>query len=292
MRLSRILLLTFCASAFAAPAAWGAPHGETASVDQRLAAVDTWAFAIGGGNLSGDLAARYAGFDLVVVDGEEVTQAQVRKFHAAGAIVLAYVSVGTIERGRAWYRRAKRYRLDYWGDWGEWYANVARRGFRDLIARRVAPGMLRKGVDGLFLDNVDMIEQHRSQRRGMRALVTRLSRAVHTRGGYLFAQNGASVLSPMLGRLDGWNREDVGFTYDFDHRRYLRSSAAELRTAQSELRLVRARGLLTLSTSYTHGSSADRDASVAFACAAGALPFVSNISLTRVGAPTACPPFS
>ena len=48
----------------------------------RLAAVHTWAFAIGNGTLSGDIAQRYAGYDLVVVDGQEVTKRQVATLHA------------------------------------------------------------------------------------------------------------------------------------------------------------------------------------------------------------------
>lgn len=256
--------------------------------DARLAGVDSWAFAIGSGNLRGDVAERFDGYDLVVVDGEEVTRRQVARLKSRGTIVLAYLSVGTIERGRWWYRRAKPFRLGYWGDWGEWYANTARRGYRDLIARRVVPRILAKGVDGLFLDNVDMIETHRRQRRGMRALVASLGGTAHARGGYLFAQNGAAVIGPMLRDLDGWNREDVAFSYDFDRRRYRRTGAVATAAAQAELRRIRAKGLLTLATSYTAGSNAQRDEAMLAACAAGALPFVSNIGLTRVGPPLAC----
>ena len=48
--------------------------------------------------------------------------------------MLAYLSVGTIERYRSWYRAARPYRLDLWGDWGEWYADTSKAGFRRLIS--------------------------------------------------------------------------------------------------------------------------------------------------------------
>ena len=50
-------------------------------------------------------------------------------------------------------------------------------------------------------------------------------------------------------------------------------------------------GLLVTATYYTEaGDAAAFDESVANACAAGALPFVSNIALTRIpGVPPACP---
>ena len=178
-RVRPLLLAAVLLVAVAAPAA------ATPS-DPRLAGVHSWAFAIGSGDLDGDYAARYAPFDLVVVDGEEVTAKQVAALHANGTVVLGYLSVGTIEKGRSWFAAAKRYRLELWEDWGEWYADVAQRGYRTLIARTVAPKLRAKKLDGLFLDNVDMVETHRRQRAGMVALVKTLARD----GGLLFAQNG------------------------------------------------------------------------------------------------------
>lgn len=283
--MGRLWPLTAVALALALACAAPASAGST---DTRLSSVRSWAFAIGDRALSGDLAKRYAGYGLVVVDGEEVSRRQVRRLRATGAVVLAYLSVGTIEPGRSWYRKARRHRLDLWGDWGEWYADTSSRRYRNLIARDVAPKILAKGVDGLFLDNVDMIETHRRQRRGMRALVARLSKGVRARGGFLFTQNGAAVIGPMVRYLDGWNREDLVFGYDFDRRRYVRNGVRTTAAAQAELRAMGDRGLLTLATSYTAGSPALRTEAMIAACAAGALPFVSNIGLTRVGSPLVC----
>lgn len=237
----------------------------------RLAALHTWAFAIGNGTLSGDIKQRYAGYDLVVVDGQEVTKRQVATLRDGGALVLGYLDAGTIEPYRPWYRRAKPYRLDYWKQWGEWYANVDAPGFRRLIVG-VAASFERKGIDGLFLDNTDMIETHPKQAPGMRRVVAALARLVHGRGGFLFAQNGADVDGPILRYLDGWNREDIGTDP----------------SAVRDLRAERKHGLLTLATGYVKNAASpavQRD--VRLACRAGALPFVSNLALTRVPHPQA-----
>jgi endo-alpha-1,4-polygalactosaminidase (GH114 family) len=255
------------AAAILTAACVAACAGAASGLPPRLAAVHRWAFAIGTGTLSGNLAHRYAGYDLVVVDGQEVTPRQVRTLHRAGALVLGYLDVGTIEPYRPWYPRAKPYRLDYWKEWGEWYANVDAAGYRRLM-RSVATRMLRKGLDGLFLDNTDMVETHPKQASGMRKVVARLAALVHARGGFLFAQNGADVDGPFLRYLDGWNREDVGTDP----------------AAPRELRTMRARGLLTLATGYVASSRNTRAIrrDVAIACRAGALPFVSNLELTRI----------
>jgi uncharacterized protein (TIGR01370 family) len=262
------------------------PPVDAAPPDRRLAEVRSFALALGEGNLDGDLGRRFAGYDLVVVDGQEATARDVRELRAGGRIVLGYLSVGTIERWRPWYRRARPYRLDLWDDWGEWYADVNRRGFRRLIGWRVAPRVLAKGFDGLFLDNVDMVETHPRRTRGMRLLVRALGRRVHARDGFLFAQNGERSLGPLLGVLDGWNREDVTYTYDFDRRAYVRSRGT--RAAQSALRRIARAGLLVTATDYVRANDGvARSRAVANACAAGAVPFVSDIGLRRVDQPPA-----
>jgi endo-alpha-1,4-polygalactosaminidase (GH114 family) len=153
--------------------------------DPRLADAESWAFAIGGGMLGGDrekVGDRLGDFDLVVVDGELATAGEVEELQDRGAAVLGYMSVGTIEKWRGWFDRVKRFRLEPWKAWKhEWFADVARAKLRRIIARRIAPRLLRKGFDGLFLDAVDMIEvrRHRAQRAGMRKLVRALAGLTH-----------------------------------------------------------------------------------------------------------------
>jgi hypothetical protein len=257
---------------------------DAAPRDPRLQQVRSFAFGLGSGNLDGDVSARFAPFDLVVVDGQEARRSQVQALRGAGKLVLGYLSVGTIEPFRPWYRRARPYRLrDRFEEFNEFFAATSRRGYRRLIARRVAPALLRRGFDGLFLDNTDMIETHRRQTRGMRILIRTLARLVHRRGGLLFSQNGQDSIGPVLRFYDGWNREDVTWTYDFDRRRYVRVSQRDHAGALAALRRIGAAGLLVTATDYTAGGDAEAEAeSVREACAAGALPFVSNIQLTRI----------
>lgn len=263
-------LAALLALAAAAPAA-AVPRNP------RLAAARTFALALGDGAAGKDL----SGYDVVVVDGD-TPAARVKQLRAGGAVVLGYLDVGTIEPYRSWYQAAKPYRLDYWPDWGEWYADVASPGFRRLIASRVAPQTLRRGFDGLFLDNVDMIETHRGQRAGMLALVRRLARLP----GLLFAQNGDDVIGPFLRYLDGWNREDVTRTYDFDTKRYVAVSPGDHAAAIATIRRIAARGKLVTATDYVAaGDTAGARAATAAACAAGALSYVSDIDLKRVPRP-------
>jgi uncharacterized protein (TIGR01370 family) len=256
--------------------------------DRRLRSVETWAFAIGTGARA-EVLQQPDAFDLVVVDGEEVTARQVQKLRRHGTIVLGYLSVGTIERWRWWHGAASPYKLELWDDWGEWYADVSRQGFRDLIATRVAPRMLSKGLNGLFLDNTDMVETHGAQRDGMKALVARLARRVHRGNKFLFTQNGDSSVGPTLRYYDGWNREDVTWTYDFDREQYVRVGSADHADALAAIRRISGRGLLVTTTDYVAAGSPDAvSEAVEASCDAGAIPYVSNIQLSRVPSPLRC----
>jgi endo-alpha-1,4-polygalactosaminidase (GH114 family) len=262
-----------------------APPTQAAPRDRVLRHVHTWAFAIGDGTLNGDLVARYSRYDLVVLDGEGATARQVAALRRAGKLVLAYVDVGTIEPWRSWYTLLKPYRLAYWPDWGEWYAEVSKPGFRHAVAARIAPAVLGKRFDGLFLDNTDMIESYPRQAAGMRTLIAALAGLVHRHHRLLFTQNGEDSIGSELRYFDGWNREDATGTYDFGLHRYVVQPRDEIIAAQRALRRIAAAGLLVLSTDYVSSAGSPTGTqAVANACAAGALPFLSNIDLTRVPA--------
>ncbi|MHB8059712.1 MAG: endo alpha-1,4 polygalactosaminidase [Gaiellaceae bacterium] len=274
------------AAALVAGLAGAAEAATTNGRKARLARARSFAFAIGDGTLRGDLGQRYARFDLVVTDGESANAKDVVAIRRrSGGLVLGYLDVGTIESYRGWYKAAKRYRLDFWGDWGEWYANVSAAGFRSLMLKRVAPGMLARGFDGLFLDNTDMTETHPAQKRGMRSLVVGLSRLTRARGKLLMVQNGADVNWPLRRLYDAINFEDVSFGYDFGRRAYVRRSATAVARAQREIQRYLGAGLKVTATDYVAaGKAAQTRIAVRNACSAGALSYVSDINLRRIPA--------
>ncbi|MEO8092734.1 MAG: endo alpha-1,4 polygalactosaminidase [bacterium] len=279
----------------AALAVTGAVPAEPA---ERALSPSSFAFAIGNGTLDGNpgaVGSRYARFDLVVVDGEEAKAGEVEAIEAGGAVVLAYLSVGTVEKWRGWYPRLKRYRLKAWRDWkDEWYADASKAGYRDELVAIAGDEILDKGFDGLFLDNTDMVEtrSHRRQRKGMGKLVAGLDELVDADGRLLFTQNGApgmlegygDAVDPLIGHFDGWNREDVSWTYDFDRRRYVRNRNGDRSEALAELDRIHTAGLVTTATDYvglTNQSTGAECESVANAEGVDALDYVADIGLTK-----------
>jgi polysaccharide biosynthesis protein PelA len=292
-RLVQAVITTLLASTLAAPAlaaqpvasprAVLAPAPRSPSAKERLTGARTFSFALGA-RLNATTVVRLGRHDLVVVDGEDATRAQIAAIRRRGALVLGYLSVGSVESWRSWFASLKDHRLEPLGDWdGERYADVSAAPARDALADQIAPALLAKGFDGLFLDNVDMIETHQAQAAGMLDLVTRLSQRVHAAGQLLMGQNGDSIIGPYLPLLDAWNREDPTGTYDFARKRYVLTDAAGRAFARHTLKSVRAAGVVTTTTDYfasTRSRAARR--AIRTSCATGAIPTVADIALERV----------
>jgi endo-alpha-1,4-polygalactosaminidase (GH114 family) len=293
MALRRAIPAVFLAAV--AGAAFVGASSANAGSPPPLSGVHSWAFAIGNHTLDGDaqdVADRYSRFDLVVLDGEEAKPADIAAIKATGTGVLLYLSVGTIEKWRGWYPEMKRYRLKAWKDWkDEWFADTSKQGYRDAV-EGIAANLMDKGADGLFLDNVDMVEtnSHKAQRAGMGELVAGLDALVSADNRYLFDQNGAPGMlhgypsqgvDPLYDHFDGWNREDASWTWDFDRHRYKPVNGDG---ALDVLDKIAGKGLWTGATDYVNldddrrgpeCDSVDRAASV------GAVDYVADIGLTK-----------
>ena len=264
----------------------GSSAGSGAAPSARSEGPRSFALALGIDADDPGARASLAGYDLVVVDGGETSTEAVTALQDHGATVLAYLSVGTVEPGRDWFATAEDegWLLDHWPDWDEWYADVAEPDLRGLLVDE-ARTELAKGFDGLFLDNTDMVQAHPDQREGMQQLVADLDEAVGP-DRLLFAQNGDPVAAGIVDHLDGWNREDVSQTYDFDEEAYAAVSADDHAVAVAQLAALHERGLVVTAADYTDGHDAAVDAAAQrAACGAGALPFTSDIGLTRIPAP-------
>lgn len=229
-------------------------------------------------------------YDLVVVDGTETTPATVAALQAAGTTVLGYLSVGTLEPGRPWFAEAQRagWLLERWERWDEWYADVRQPGLRALLLG-VAEEVLAVGFDGLFLDSTDLPETHPEQAESMLELVRDLDELVGPQR-LLFAQNGDPQGTGLDQYLDGWNREDVTFTFDPEADGYLPVDPTDQAEAMEQLRSLADAGLVVTATDYLAGTDEMLiEEAAAVACGAGALPFVADIDLTQLPAePLTC----
>ena len=241
----------------------------------RLVKVCSWAPGFGGAPVSG-----LRGFDLVVVDGVrqkdgtvDVGPAGVRALRRGGALVLSYLSVGTLERWRHYAtQRAYRWTLRAVDGWpGERYVDARNRGWRRLM-RAEALRLRRAGFDGLYLDNVDVAEVYPRTRPGLIRLVRNLRQAVP--GLLLVQQNGLVVVEAVP--TDAIAHEDVWWRWNG---RYRRSPPAETSRVLRRLRALHAEGLPVFTLDYARRGSPAAQQVVSRSLAEGFHPAVSLVDL-------------
>ena len=251
----------------------------------RFTQADSFALALGTDLSESGSRSSLAGYGIAVVDGQQSRSRDIAALQASGTLVIGYLSVGTLEPWRPWYKRLIKFRLKG-KTWGEPYARVSSSAYQRELTR-IASRLAAKGFDGLFLDNMDVVERYPSEAQGMRLLLSRISGQLRQEQKLVIAQNSFSFAKANAALLSGWNREDVSFTFSTKRRSYESVKPSERRRAGWELKTMRRLGLKTFATDYLPDQSAAwlaRD----FACAQGALSFTSNIELTDISPASTC----
>ena len=133
-----------------------------------------WVAFYGTADEMGDLARVATTFRLIVIDADpkigNFTRAQIATLHAGGRnTVVSYLDVGSCERARSYFHVAPRGLTPcgantaaqlgrYTGYPDEVWMNPANPSYQQLILEHVAPRLAATGVDGFFLDNLELLE--------------------------------------------------------------------------------------------------------------------------------------
>ncbi|MFL5305792.1 MAG: endo alpha-1,4 polygalactosaminidase [Polyangia bacterium] len=232
-------------------------HAETAKpgAGPGIRANAPWLSFYGTAGQMGDLDGVAATFRLINIDADPDTgnfsPRQIRELKAGGRnTVISYLNIGSCERTRQYWKRAPAGLLPcatnraaqiapYRGFPDEVWMNPSNPEYQRLILEHVAPRLAATGVDGFFLDNLEIVEHgasgagtgapcDRACVTGTLALVARLRRAFP--GLVLVMQNATSATTreavvggvPFPRILDGVSHEEVYAP------RYDRSAESEL----------------------------------------------------------------
>jgi uncharacterized protein (TIGR01370 family) len=247
-----------------------------ASRVRRLERVRTWAPVFGNADVA-DLGS----YDLVVVDGigdqngPQLRATELAPLRASGALVLSYLSVGTVEAWRPYASRVPSSwtlaKVEEWPD--ERYVDARERGWQQIMEAQ-ARDLDRRGFDGIYLDNLDVAEDFPATRAGLIQLVERLRSEVTDM--LLVAQNGLAIVDQLP--VDAIAHEDVFGRWDGGYRA---STPDETAAILGGLRRMHARGLPVLTLDYASPRSSIAREAVARSRAEGFLPAVSVLELDR-----------
>lgn len=207
--------------------------------------------------------------DLLVVDAESLSRQELEKMHQNGnAKIFSYLNIGSIERFRDDYAEFFPLTLSDYRDWlDERWVNVAEKAWQDRIVKK-AQKLIEKGVDGLFLDNVDIYYQYPQENiyQGVLTMVRQLERfgkPMLINGGDALVQKAMAAQELPQG-VAGVNQETVFSKIDFATGTFGKNAAGDREYYQAYLQHCRQYGLTVYLLEY--GASGELAQEIAEYC--------------------------
>ena len=132
---------------------------------------------------------------LLAIEPEDYTDKEIKALKDAGYTVLGYLSVGSVSDERSYYKALEPYTLRKLDDWEhERYLDVCRDPVRQWAVKR-GKEILKRGCDGLWIDNLDVYEEYPSEAayNGITAILQELYPL-----GYIMINGGLKYVSKAL----------------------------------------------------------------------------------------------
>lgn len=161
-------------------------------------------------------------YKMIIIEPDFYTPADIHSFKQKGPSVIAYVTLGEVDKYRWYYPDLEE--IGFLGineNWDSPFLNLEDLKTRELILEKVIPRILEKGVDGLFLDTVDAVSPYTS-RKHLAPYMLELIRGIREKyPNIVIIQNaGLFLLEETKYVVDAVAIEDVATMYNFDTKEY------------------------------------------------------------------------
>ena len=153
-------------------------------------------------------------YQTVVIDAEHFTKEDIKKLKKAGKTVYTYLSIGSLEDYRSYYKAYKHLALSKYDGWeGEEWVDVSDKSWQKLMLKR-AKEFKNKGVDGFFIDNADVYYEYKKPKiyKGLVKILTdirKLNTKLIINGGDVFVSKYLKENKDLKKIADGVNQEGV-----------------------------------------------------------------------------------
>ncbi|MBX9924864.1 MAG: endo alpha-1,4 polygalactosaminidase [Hyphomicrobiaceae bacterium] len=253
---SRVVILTAVVALAGAVAVTATP----AKADREaVKSAKSWSY-----QLAGDMRSTARNnADVAVVDPDHTGNPGKLKTKANGGkrAVLAYISIGEVEEGRAYMKSGEGNRYNT-GKTQGWKGNYAARywddGWKDLVKSRVRKA-LAAGYDGVYLDRVDTYETVKGPKGGraeMIDLVKEVSREARSSRGNaaVVVQNGEELLTDKsyVAAIDGVAKESLYYGVRGSG---VRNSDGDIRESKKLLKNAKDQGKAVYVVEYLSGET-------------------------------------
>lgn len=177
--------------------------------------------------------AQLAGYDELVIDAQYFDAQAIARLKAGGAQVYSYLNIGSVEDFRPYYQAYRPLFLGAYEGWPEeQWVNVADQGWQRFILGELAADMVKKGVDGFFVDNCDVyaVAPEQAILDGLAVLLRGLRQTglqVIVNGGKGFADAWRLTGGSLTELITGINQEEVFTAIDFESGQLLPATAED-----------------------------------------------------------------
>lgn len=202
--------------------------------------------------------------DLIVIDGQYFSSADITKLHNQGCKkVYSYLNIGSIETFRDYYSEYEQYTLGDYENWPEErWIDVSNQNWQDRIIS-IADGLIQKGVDGFFIDNIDVYYYFHNHE--MYEGIQSMLEVLHGRGVGIIVNGGEIFVREYLENsnatfcFEGINQESIYTCYNFKDKKCGLSSGANREYYEDYLDYVLSKGLTGYCLEYSADANVQKD---------------------------------
>ena len=171
-------------------------------------------------------------YQTMVLDATNLDKSDIKQLHSESQQIFAYLNVGALETSNSFYQDFKDLTFKPYDNWpDESWLDVTDSAWQDFLVHQLAQSLKDKGVDGLFLDNLDVYDH--DQRPEVYASLVQLLKEFQTMNLPVIINGSSTFVSqlvaedPQLARqlIYAVNQESVFLAYDFDANKPVQQTA-------------------------------------------------------------------
>ena len=201
-------------------------------------------------------------YNEVVIDASYYTKSQIAFLHSKGIKVYSYLNIGSIESFRSYYNNFMNITLGDYQNWNdEKWIDVSNSKWQDYVVTTLAKNLKAKGVDGFFLDNIDVYTEYHTDSifNGILNIINRLNSTyrlpIIANGGYDFFKAAMGKNLTLNKLVYGVNTESVYTTVNFDNNTFGVNSLTDRQYAIDYLNSLKAKGINIYIIEYTQDAN-------------------------------------
>jgi len=199
----------------------------------------------------GDRVEELRNFDLAILS--PLLEDEVVELNNYGVITVGYVSLTTVGDWEPWAKNVSDDMVvGSYVEWGERIVNACDCRWEEILLNHAIPYILGKGFKGIFLDNLDMVDDYPFMKNCVIKLVKDI-RKKHP-NVIIVVNRGFAIVEDIAPYVDAVLFEDFGTYYDFSKKQYLKWSGSDyvwmINVAEKLRKLSMKYGIIVLALGY------------------------------------------